>query len=88
MIPDTSIATALVVLITPVLLLIMLLPTILELKKPRDAGPRLIMGTFSGAIMQVSPILSIVNIEENQGFDVKLSRPVGSVFGFLPNLDT
>jgi hypothetical protein len=87
MIPDVSSASALVVLVTPILLLLMLLPTILELKKPSDAGPRLIMGNFSGVITQTALILSIANIEENQEFGVNLARPIGSVFGFLSNLD-
>jgi hypothetical protein len=87
MIPDLSSASVIVVLVMPVLLLIMLLPTVLELKKPRDSGPRLIVGNFLGTFLQAAPLPLIINIEENQEFDVKIARPISLVFGFLQNLD-
>ncbi len=84
---DLSFLPTVAILVTPILLLVMLLPTVLELKKPRDAGPRLIMDDSSLEAIQVLRVPFILDLEENQGFDFGFHMPTGLVFGFLGNLD-
>jgi hypothetical protein len=84
---DLSFISTVAILGTPILLLVMLLPAVLELKKPRDAGPRLIMDDSSLKSIQVLQVPLIWDIEENQGFDFVFHKPTGLVFGFLANLD-
>jgi hypothetical protein len=84
---DLSFISTVAILGTPILLLVMLLPAVLELKKPRDAGPRLIMDDSSLEAIQVLQVPLIWDIEENHGFDFGFHMPTGLVFGFLGNLD-
>ncbi len=83
MMPDVSLVF---VLGAPILLLIMLLPSVLELKKPRDAGPRFIMDNFSG-ISQLINMAPLVNIEEGPQIEAKLASSIAGVLSFLPKLD-
>jgi hypothetical protein len=82
----TSIITVLA-LGTPFLILIMLLPAILELRQPKDGGPRMIMDGIPNVPFQVSTVFSIVNMEEEQKFDVSLLKSLGKVIGVLPSLE-
>ena len=54
---------------TPILIFIMLLPVFMELKKPKDAGPRMIMDNVSEVPLRRIRVVPIVNIEEIQNFD-------------------
>ncbi len=79
---------ALAVLGTPVLLLFMLLPTFVELRKPRDAGPRLIMPELARSV--VAPVLGVrllPDIEVGCELDFLLVPFVSDVLGVLPSLD-
>jgi hypothetical protein len=87
MILDLSSVFAVVVLGTPILLFIMFLPTVLELKKPRDAGPRLIMGDILGVATQVVQVPLIMNIEEDHEYNAVLIPAIGSILSFLPKLE-
>ena len=87
MILDLSSVFAVVVLGMPILLFIMFLPTVLELKKPRDAGPRLIMGDILGVATQVVQIPLLINIEEDREYSAVLIPAIGSILNFLPKLD-
>ena len=86
MIPIPTSTIALLLLGTPLLLLIMLLPALVELKKPRDRGPRMIMDTIPE--MQIFVVsLPIANIDEDQKFDLSLLRPLTKIIEFLPSLE-
>ena len=88
MIADLSAVSAILMLETPILLLVMLLPSVIELKRPLDAGPRLItdkIPAFAIYALKASPLL---NMEEEQGFDVKLIRPLANILNFLPKIDS
>jgi hypothetical protein len=87
MILDLSSVFAVVVLGTPILLFIMFLPTVFELKRPRDAGPRLIMGDIFGVATRVVQIPLIMNIEEDREYNAVLIPAIGSILSFLPKLD-
>jgi hypothetical protein len=73
---------------TPIFILVMFLPTLVELKKPKDAGPRLISSGFSPLLPKSSlPVNSLQDIERNQDRDAKLSALFQNTLGFIPNLD-
>ncbi|MCL5949487.1 MAG: hypothetical protein M1490_03305 [Candidatus Bathyarchaeota archaeon] len=64
----------------------MFLPAIIELKKPKDAGPRLITDSF--AQMHLSALkTALLNIEDELKFDSQLSGKIGNFLRFIPNLE-
>jgi len=65
---------------------IMLLPALLELKRPKDAGPRMIAddANFTQPKIRNMPI---VDVEEEQGFDRILIKRIADVIAVLPNLE-
>jgi len=63
-------------------ILIMFLPALLELKKPRDAGPRIIMNNIIAI-----PQLPIIMEEEKLVLDHALYQKIASIIAFLPNLE-
>jgi hypothetical protein len=65
---------------------IMLLPAILELKRPKDAGPRMITDDahFTHPKIRNMPI---ANVEEEQGFDQILIKRIADIIAVLPNLE-
>jgi len=86
MIPIPTSMIALLLLGTPLLIFIMLLPALVELKKPKDRGPRLIMDSIPE--MQILVVsLPIANIEEDQKFDLYLLRPLAKIIEVLPSLE-
>jgi hypothetical protein len=72
---------------TPILIFIMLLPVLMELKKPKDAGPRMIMDNLSEVPIRVTRVIPIVNIEEEQNFDGALIQYLAKIIGALPSLE-
>ena len=87
MIPNPPSIITILFLGTPILVLIMFLPAILELRKPKDGGPRMIMGGFPEAPFPVMTVFSIVNIEEEQRFESSLLRPLAKIIEVLPSLE-
>ncbi len=67
-------------------ILIMFLPTIVELKKPRDVGPRLIPDTF--AKVRLSTLTSLFNIDEESKFEGQSALKTANLLRFLPNLES
>lgn len=63
-------------------ILIMLLPAFLELKKPRDAGPRTIMNNII-----LIPQFSVIMEDEKIVLDQALRQKIASIIAFLPNLE-
>lgn len=87
MIEDLPLALAMLVLGPPFLFLIMLLPSFLELKKPKDTGPRLIMEGFAGVTQTVRfEINFLFNLEEKES-QVKLAPKMAGVMSVLQNID-
>ncbi len=79
---------ATIALVAPISVLVMFLPTLIELKKPKDAGPRLISSGFSSDLPESSmPVGSLIDIERNQDRDAKLSALFQNTLGFIANLD-
>ena len=81
MLPNPSPTFIMLLLGTLVFILIMFLPALLELKKPRDAGPRMI-NDYS-----FSANFPIANLEEKQGLDQTLVTKIIDAISVLPNLE-
>ena len=84
MLPIPTSTVAFLLLGTPLLIFIMLLPALFELKKPRDRGPRMIMGAFPDLL--VTGFL-IANMEEGEIFDLSILRPLAKIIEVLPSLE-
>ncbi|MBX5328428.1 hypothetical protein HM003_03630 [Candidatus Bathyarchaeota archaeon A05DMB-5] len=73
-----------------IFIIIMLLPALFELKKPKDAGPRIIMNDI--IIMQYLPkkkILPLQSMEEEKfGLDQAIAKKITEIIAILPNLET
>jgi len=62
--------TAIIILaVTPALILITFLPAFIELKKPKDGGPRLITAETPKGHLFIMRFSSVVNIEDEQTYD-------------------
>jgi hypothetical protein len=73
----------------PFLLSVMLLPAFIEMRKPVDAGPRIIMNNRESLISWPIKLASLYDIEDNFGICNKTSSAqfMNSFFGFLLNLE-
>lgn len=64
---------------------VMLLPSIIELKKPKDAGPRMIMEYPVFTLPTIANI-SALSVEEER-FDPALIEKIADVISILPDLE-
>ena len=87
MIPNLTSIIAILILGTTTLILIMLLPALLELKKPKDGGPRLILDNISEVQIQIMRMIPIASIEDEQKFDSALIQPLAKIIAILPSLE-
>ncbi|MEM2968464.1 MAG: hypothetical protein QXJ40_05430 [Candidatus Bathyarchaeia archaeon] len=69
------------------LIFITLLPAFLELKKPKDKGPRVIMETAPTGMVFFIYSLPIEDIETGQKFDAPITHTIARVLDALPNLE-
>ncbi|MCW4046920.1 MAG: hypothetical protein NWE99_05085 [Candidatus Bathyarchaeota archaeon] len=89
MIPNLT-AIILLIVATPMLILAVFLPTIIELKKPKDKGPRVIMAEIPQVqtpMPRIIPKLNIISVEEEQAFDHSLIQSIAQVIEVLPSLE-
>jgi len=83
MVPNPNPMTFIVLILgVSTFIFIMLLPAFLELKKPKDAGPRTIMNNII-AIPQLPTIME----DETTVLDQALRQKIASIIAFLPNLE-
>jgi hypothetical protein len=87
MIPNLTTIVTILIVATPILILITFLPAFLELKKPKDEGPRMIMGSIPEAKTRSVHVIHIANIEKEQKFDISLIRTMAKFIEVLPNLE-
>ena len=82
-----SVVSALVAAIAMVFTLLFL-PAIIELKRPKDSGPRLITNDIS-KLMLISLHLHILNIEEEQlrAFDIQLATKIANFLRAIQNIE-
>jgi hypothetical protein len=87
MIPTPTLTTFITLILgVSTFIFIMFLPALFELKKHKDAGPRLIMN--DAPIMQTKmKAVLIVNVEEEYGFDQMLVKKMADVMAVLPNIE-
>jgi hypothetical protein len=69
------------------LIFIMLLPAILELKKPKDAGPRIIIDYAYDMQTLWKVAMPILDVEEEIGFNKMLAKKIVDIISVLPNLE-
>jgi hypothetical protein len=75
-----------IITITSAVVTLYFLPAIIELKKPRDAGPRLISDTYAKAVLSMlSPRL--LDIEEEQILTSQPSIKVAIFLYAIPSLE-
>jgi hypothetical protein len=84
--------TAIIILIvaTPMLIVAVFLPTIIELKKPKDKGPRAIMAEIPEVKAHIPHriiTLNAISFEEEQKFDRSLVQSIARVIEVLPSLE-
>lgn len=71
-----------------IFIFIMLLPALLELKKPKDAGPRMMLNDVPVLQqLQIVQKIPITNMEEDLGFDQVAVKNIANVIAMLPNLE-
>jgi hypothetical protein len=87
MIPNLTQTILIVVLGTPILFLIMSLPALLELKNPKDSGPRMIMDKVPEFHVQPRLFVVIANIEGEVKFESSLIPRLSKVIEVLPSLE-
>jgi len=87
MIPNLTSMIILLIVTTPLLIFITFLPAFLELKKPRDGGPRMIMENVPEVKTYTTRSIQMEDIEEEQKFDVSLLQTIAKIIEVLPNLD-
>ena len=85
MIPNLT-AIILMIATTPVLILLMFLPAFIEMKQPKDKGPRVIPMGNSGMLF-VTRTLPIANMEDEQKFDNSLIQKMAKIVDVLPSLE-
>jgi hypothetical protein len=90
MIPNPTPTTVAILLFgVSVCIFVMLLPALLELKKPKDAGPRRIMDDITiNQHSQRRGMIPLASIEEEKfRLDQTLVKKIAEVIAFLPNLE-
>jgi hypothetical protein len=85
MIPNLT--AVILILTTPILILITFLPAFIELKKPKDGGPRRITAEIPEVNLWITQFIPIVNIEDEQNFDSSLIQKMAKSVEFLPSLE-
>ena len=88
MIPTPTLTTFIMLILgVSTFIFIMFLPALFELKKHKDAGPRLIMNDAPVMQPKMRETVLIVNVEEEHGFDQILARKMADVMAVLPNIE-
>ncbi len=87
MIPNLTSIIAIMIVATPLLVFIMFLPALVELKKPKDGGPRRIMECLPEVQAHVRFFICLANIEEEQNFNSSLVQTIAKITRVLPNLE-
>ena len=87
MIPNLTSTIVMLITVTPVLILIMFLPAFIELKRPKDGGPRMITAEIPEVNVLITHFIPIANIEDEQKFDRSLIQTMAKSIEFLPSLE-
>jgi len=72
--------------VTAIVIVLMFLPALIELKRPQDAGPRLIANSFTPWRLSALKTF-LLDIEEEFKFDSQLTSKIAIFLSFVPNLE-
>jgi hypothetical protein len=86
MIPNLT-AIIIIIITTPLLIIITFLPAFIELKKPKDGGPRMITAEIPEVNRHIKHFIPIANIEDEQKFDSSLIQALAKTIAVLPSLE-
>jgi len=90
MIP-TSALTSIITLFLAVLtfLIVMLMPALFELKKPKDSGPRIMLeDTLYSKILNASPNIPLLDVDDEKvELDQEIIKRMAKVLAVLPRLE-
>jgi hypothetical protein len=86
MIQNIEILVASLLLTTALSFGLLFLPAIIELKKPKDAGPRLISDSFANMHLDVFRE-SLINIEDTLEADIQGANKIHDFYSFIQNLE-
>jgi hypothetical protein len=86
MIPNLT-AIIIIIITTPLLIIITFLPAFIELKKPKDGGPRKITTEIPELSMHLKHFIPIANIEDEQKFDSSLIHSLAKAIAVLPSFE-
>jgi hypothetical protein len=87
MLTNLSLVIAILSFGTPLLVLIVFLPAIIELRNPKDCGPRMITSRVPNVGLATGPLNYLVNIEEDLQFASSVFHPLMKILEFLPDLE-
>jgi hypothetical protein len=86
MLANQATTFAIIFLGVPIFILVMLVPALLELRKPKDAGPRRIKDYTFSANMAIEEILT-TNLEEKHSVDQTHVMSIGNAISVLMNIE-
>jgi hypothetical protein len=86
MIPNLTVIIIIMV-TTPALILLTFLPAFIELKKPKDSGPRLITTGIPEVNSYIAHFIPFANMEDGQRYDCSLNQTMAKIISFLPSLE-
>jgi len=86
---DKTSAVIIFIVLGPVLIFFLFLPALIELKKPRDGGPRPIMDKILNTRIVTPKIISLnlVDIDKEESFGLLLSQRVSEIIKIFPNIE-
>ena len=86
---DQNSAIIILIVLGPVLILILFFPALIELKKPKDGGPRPILDKIHSSRISMPKIISLnlVDIDKEEGFGLLLSHRVAEIIKIFPNIE-
>jgi len=88
MLPNPTLTTLILLTMgVSTLIFIMLLPAILELKKPKDAGPRIIIDYAFDMQTLWKEVMPVLDVEEERILDKMIVKKIVEVISVLPNLE-
>jgi len=87
MLPNLNLMLTILALGTPAIILVSFLPAIVELKKPKDPGPRMITETFPYAKPSLGYFYRLHDVEAEQNLPRPGFQRLALIMGFLPNLE-
>lgn len=77
-----------IIVTTPALIFIIFLPAFIELKKPKDGGPRMITTEIPEVNLLTTRFIPIANIEDEQKLvDSSLIQTIAKIVEVLPSLE-